>query len=252
MAAEKTIILITGANSGIGFDTSYELAAASPDYHVIMTARTPSKGEQALKEIQARKPKGTLSFVQLDVTNDDSIAAAAKQIESEFGRVDVLVNNAGIIKFGPLTRDLLHTHFDTNVYGPTLLTQALGPLLKKSKDLRIINVSSGLGSVGLRLNPDQEYYHNNLAEIYRMTKAALNMLTANQAYEYREVGGKVWSYCPGFVVTNLSGEEDRQRRKDMGAESSETSAVGIREIVEGKRDGETTKFVARYGKHWEW
>jgi NAD(P)-dependent dehydrogenase (short-subunit alcohol dehydrogenase family) len=252
MAAEKTIILITGANGGIGFDTSYELAATSPNYHVIMTGRTLSKGEQALKEIQARKPQGTLSFIQLDVTDDNSIAAATKQIESEFGRVDVLINNAGILIFGPVNRDLLHAHFNTNLYGPILLTQSLEPLLKKSKDLRIINVSSGLGSITHRLDPSNEYYGSNVAEVYRMTKAALNMLTASQAYDYKDVGGKVWSYCPGFVITNLSGESDRQRRKDMGAESSETSAVGIREIVEGKRDGETDKFVKRYGEHWEW
>jgi NAD(P)-dependent dehydrogenase (short-subunit alcohol dehydrogenase family) len=207
-----------------------------------MTARTPAKGEQALKDNQARSPQGTLSFIQLDVTNDTSISEATKRIESEFGRVDVLINNAGIankVSPGSITRD-------------GLITQALAPLLRKSKDPRVINVSSGLGSIAKRLDPNDEYYSVNANEAYRVTKAALNMVTANQAAEFSDFGAKVFSYCPGFVVTDLTGKEDRQWREDAGADSPETSAQGIVEIVEGKRDGETDKFIQRYGKQMLW
>jgi NAD(P)-dependent dehydrogenase (short-subunit alcohol dehydrogenase family) len=220
-----------------------------------MTARNPAKGEQALKDNQARSPQGTLSFIQLDVTNDTSISEATKRIESEFGRVDVLINNAGIankVSPGSITRDGLKQQFDTNVYGPILLTQALAPLLRKSKDPRVINVSSGLGSIAKRLDLNDEYYSVNANEAYRVTKAALNMVTANQAAEFSDFRAKVFSYCPGFVVTDLTGKEDRQWREDAGADSPETSARGIVEIVEGKRDGETDKFIQRYGKQMLW
>ncbi|KAF2266530.1 short chain dehydrogenase [Lojkania enalia] len=250
MASDKSIILITGASNGIGYDTSYHLAAASPNYHVIMSARTPSKGEAALKEIQARNPQGTLSFLQLDVSSDESIATAAKKIEEDFGRLDVLVNNAGIY-LRDATRDNLRSTFDTNVFGPLLLTHALEHLLKKSKDPRIINVSSGLGSITNRADPEHENYQVPFYP-YRMSKAALNMMSTCQAFEFKEWGAKVWAYCPGYVVTDLTGKEDRENRIARGAESSETSAQGILEIIEGKRDGEVNKFVRRYGLQYPW
>ncbi|GKT61785.1 short-chain dehydrogenase [Colletotrichum tofieldiae] len=249
MAANKQIILVTGANAGIGYDTSYALAAASPDNHVIMGARNQARGEKALKELQARKPQGTLSLVVLDVTSDDSIEAAAAKIEADFGRLDVLVNNAGIGNNNPVTREVLRTSFDTNVFGVLLLSNALTPLLKLSKSPKIINVSSEMGSIAAKLDPTNPWSKVPV-EVYRMTKAALNMLTACQYVDLKEFGVKAWSFCPGYVVTDIGG--DREFRKSQGADSSETSAQGILEIVEGKRDAEVGKFLGRYGKQIPW
>ncbi|KAH7355933.1 short chain dehydrogenase [Pyrenochaeta sp. MPI-SDFR-AT-0127] len=249
MASDKHIILVTGANAGIGYDTSYAIAAASPNNHVIMGARDRAKGEKALKELQGRHPKGTLSLVILDVSKDDSIKAATSKIEEDFGRLDVLVNNAGIVTPDPITRDTLRTAFDTNVFGVLLLTNALTPLLKASKAPKIINVSSELGSIALKLDPNNPFYQMP-GEVYRMAKAALNMLTACQHVALQEVGGTAWAYCPGYVITDLTG--DRENRKNQGAESSETSAHGILEIVEGQRDSEVGKFVTKYGKQFPW
>jgi len=151
----------------------------------------------------------------------------------------------------PATRENLRAVFETNVNGPTLVTQALLPLLKASKSPKIINVSSGLGSIGMRSDPENFMYSVDF-EVYRMSKAALNMLTACHAANFKDFGTKVWSYCPGFVVTNLTGEEDRQNRVDMGAESSETSAQGILEIVRGDRDKEAGTFVTRRGQAYPW
>ncbi|OCK75467.1 NAD(P)-binding protein [Lepidopterella palustris CBS 459.81] len=247
---EKSVILITGANSGVGYDTSYALASASPNNHIIMACRNPTKGQKAISEISARKPAGTLSLLELDVSNDDSIATAAKTIESEFGRLDVLVNNAGIVSRASDPRTELRETFETNTFGPYILTEALVPLLKKSKDPRIINVTSGLGSITLRTDPNS--YSEAKFTVYRMTKAALNMLAVCQHAEFSPWGCKVWTYCPGYVVTNLTGEDDRENRKQRGAESSETSAKGILEIVEGRRDGEVGGFIARNGKSYPW
>ncbi|KAF2182941.1 NAD(P)-binding protein [Zopfia rhizophila CBS 207.26] len=133
---------------------------------------------------------GSLSLLDLDVSRDDSIAAAARKVESDFGRLDVLVNNAGIMKEEPPTRDHFRTVFETNVFGVVVLTNAALPLLEASKSLKVINVTSGLGFITQKADPNQQYH-----------------------------------------------------KKDMGAESAETSAQGILKIVEGKRDAETSKFI---------
>jgi NAD(P)-dependent dehydrogenase (short-subunit alcohol dehydrogenase family) len=243
---------LLGANAGIGYDTSALLASVSLDNHILMGVRSLSKGEKALAEIQAKHPQGSLSLIQLDVTDDDSIAAAAKKIEVDFGVVDVLINNAGISTSGEgITRESLRAVFETNVYGPTLLTQAVVPLLKRSKAPKIINVSSGLGSIAIRSDPKDPFY-GVTAEEYRMSKSALNMLSACQTAQLKEFGAKVWAYCPGYVITNLTGEADRQNRANRGAESSETSAQGILEILEGQRDAEAGGFVTKYGKSYAW
>ncbi|ROT38947.1 short chain dehydrogenase [Sodiomyces alkalinus F11] len=250
--APNRVILVTGANSGIGYDTSYALAAASANNHVIMGCRSLTKGTKALEELQARKPAGTLSLLELDVSTDESIASAVEKITADHGVLDVLVNNAGIIfPRAESRRAALAETMNVNAFGPLLLAEALLPLLKKSEDPRIINVSSGLGSISERLVPDQ-FGSDITAENYRMSKAAMNMATACLYMNNRAWGVKVWSFCPGYVVTNLSGEEDRENRVKQGAESSETSAVGILEIVEGKRDAEVGTFIQRRGGRYDW
>ncbi|PHH84634.1 hypothetical protein CDD83_1625 [Cordyceps sp. RAO-2017] len=250
---DKKIILITGANSGIGYDSSYAVAAASASNHVIMGCRNLDKGAKALEELRARKPAGTLSLLELDVTRDASIAAAAERIEADFGVLDVLVNNAGICLQGAADRrtEMAQT-LDANTIGPLVLAEALLPLLRRSRaGARIVNVSSALGSIGLRSDPDSDFRAYDI-EPYRVSKAGLNMATACLQATCRPWGGRVWSFCPGYVVTNLTGEGDRQRRTESGADSSETSATGILEIIEGKRDHEAGLFLARWGKQHPW
>ncbi len=178
-------------------------------------------------------------------------------IEQEFGRLDVLVNNAGICKETydgqwP-SREYLRAQFETNVFGPTILSAALLPLLRKSKSPRIINVSSSLGSLSLCANTPDRTPDGAIVRVpgYRMTKSALSMLTAYQYQQLKNDGFKVWSYCPGFVITDIG--KDREERKDMpGCDSSETSAQGILEIIEGQRDNEVGQFLQRYGKRYNW
>ncbi|KYK61470.1 hypothetical protein DCS_02612 [Drechmeria coniospora] len=250
--AGKKIILITGANSGIGYDATYTIADASPDNHVVMACRSLDKGTKALEELQARKPAGSISLIQLDVTDDNSIKAAAEKLTADFGVLDVLINNAGIYLSNPKDRrsEIFDT-INTNTAGPLILTESLVPLLRKSADARVVNVSSGLGSISLRLDDSTPYYAIP-AEAYRMSKAALNMASACMYANYRPWGAKVWAYCPGYVVTNLTGEGDRERRKEEGAEDSQTSADGLLEIINGKRDGEVGLFLQRRGERFDW
>lgn len=217
-----------------------------------MGCRSLAKGAKALEELQARKPAGSLSLLELDVTNDSTITAAAEKTTADFGVLDALVNNAGVmIRDAKDRRSEMLDTLNTNTVGPFVLTEALLPLLRKSKDPRIINVSSGLGSITDRVDSSHAFY-GFPGEAYRISKAALNMATACMHAAYTPWGAKVWSYCPGYVVTNLTGEEDRQGRRDRGAESSETSAVGILEILDGKRDGEVGSFLQRRGLQFPW
>ena len=189
MATDKTIVVITGTsllqtethkstdkktggNSGIGFCTAQALST-SLKYHVIIGSRTPSKGSQAVKDVLAYSPNASISTIQLDVTDQASIKAAAAHLEKEFGRLDVLINNAGIIDHNPNLLENLRTVFETNTFGPAVVTEAFLPLLEKSKDARLVYVSSGLGSIAMRANPSDRYYKLP-ATMYRMSKSALN------------------------------------------------------------------------------
>ncbi|EAT90437.1 hypothetical protein HBI56_049530 [Parastagonospora nodorum] len=258
-SADKQIILITGATNGIGLDTTVYLARDSPNNHVIMGARSSSKAEARIKEVQGKDIKGTLSYVLLDQNEDASISSAVEQIKKEFGRVDVLVNNAGVClpddkEWAP--RETLRATFETNVFGVMLLTEALIPLLKASKNPKVINVTSGLGSItGLSPDLDSNNILSNFQHVpspgYRMSKAALNMLTAYQYARLKQDGFKIWAYCPGYVATDLT--NDREAREAMQwCESSETSAQGILEIVQGERDGEAGKFITKNGGGYPW
>lgn len=128
-------------------DTAYYLAKTASN-HVIMGVRNLEKGQKALEEVQARNPQGTLSLLSLDVANDESIMEAVKKVEIEFGQLDILINNAGNqVQSKFPSRDELRESFETNVYGPVILTQALTPLITSSQGKKIINVSSELSTL---------------------------------------------------------------------------------------------------------
>ncbi|KAI9651968.1 MAG: hypothetical protein M1831_007471 [Alyxoria varia] len=247
----KQIILITGGNSGVGFDAAAFIAGASPNNHVILCSRSVDKGNQALENLKTRNLKGSLSLLQLDVTSEASISAAAKEADSDFGVVDVLINNAGIAGGASNLAQQMNETFATNVTGQPLVTEAFIELLKKSSTPRLIYVSSGLGSISKRVNPNDVWYQR-AANSYRISKAALNMLAACHHVDFgrRNPGIKVWAFCPGHVATNL-GEGDRESRLKSGLPSSETSAKSLLEIVEGQRDGDAGKFIHGQG-FYEW
>ena len=197
MSDTNPIIVVTGGNRGIGFEICRQLAARGA--RVVLTARKPAAGEAALAKLAAQTHK--VAFHPLDITDGDGIVALRDFLKKTYGRVDVLINNAGIIAKGeaPALKVKLATVRDTletNALGPLRLAQALVPLLKDSASPRIVNMSSGMGALS---DNDGGY------AAYRMSKTALNAVTAILAAELRGTIA-VNSVCPGWVKTDMGGQ----------------------------------------------
>ncbi|CAD0100762.1 unnamed protein product [Aureobasidium mustum] len=247
-ATGKTIVLITGANSGIGFELAAQLLTRS-SYHVIVTSRSHEKGQTAMQSLHSRDLSGSSEYLQLDVTDDATIQAAAQTISKNHGRLDILVNNAAVSAMNPPLREQMRQAFDTNATGPAILTAALLPLLQKSTmSPRVINISSGVGSISRRLDPQNPRYNAKEQHVqYRASKAALNMVTACQFVEYKPLGIKVFAYDPGFTQSNLS----TMNTKGNGARAAAESVAPLIDVLEGKRDDEAGMFLHNTGTY-EW
>ncbi len=220
MANEK-VALITGANKGIGKEIARQLGAQG--LTVLIGARDEGRGAETATELQ--KEGINAHAIQLDVTEQASIEAVARRIESDYGRLDVLVNNAGIaLDGGPANaldvEDLRRT-YETNVFGVFAVTKALLPLLKKSEAGRIVNMSSGLGS--LTQNSDPNWGFAGVKPLaYNSSKAALNMITVIFAAELKDTPVKVNAADPGFTATDLN-----QHRGTRTVEQGATAAVRL-------------------------
>jgi NAD(P)-dependent dehydrogenase (short-subunit alcohol dehydrogenase family) len=201
-----TTTLITGANRGLGFEVARRLAAAG--HQVWIGARDHGRGQQSADALGA-------GFVQLDVTDDASVAAAAETV----GELDVLVNNAGISggRIGPreATADDMRTVYQTNVFGPVRVLHAFIPLLEKSPAPVVVNVSSGVGSLGLASDPEGTWREANYP-VYASSKAALNMLTIRYAAAFPKM--LINSVDPGFTATDFNQHRGTQT-VEQGAEA---------------------------------
>lgn len=210
---DKPVALVTGANKGIGRQIARELAAKG--LAVLVGSRDLAKGEEAASDIA-----GDAVAIQLDVTNEASIAAAAERIQTEFGRLDVLVNNAGIASTAepgtsfeerlkqnvPSTAsmDYIRAIYETNVFGLMAVTKAMLPLLREAPAGRIVNLGSSSGSLTLNANPTFEYRHV-FGAAYSPSKAAVHAVTLAFAIELENTNIKVNAACPGFTATDLNG-----------------------------------------------
>ncbi|SEC27446.1 SDR family oxidoreductase [Terriglobus roseus] len=207
MAEKAKIALVTGANKGIGYEVSRQLAEKG--YTVLLGARDVKLGEAAAAKLQ-----GNVSVIHIDLASPETSTAAARQIEEKYGVLDVLVNNAGMIDWtdGPPSTtkvDAVRKIFDTNFFGTIEVTQAFLPLVKKSSAGRIVNVSSGLGS--LAQNGDTAWPFAEVKALgYCSSKAALNMMTVQLAYELRATPVKVNSADPGYTDTDLNNHGGHQ------------------------------------------
>jgi NAD(P)-dependent dehydrogenase (short-subunit alcohol dehydrogenase family) len=202
------VALISGANKGLGLETGRQLGKLG--YTVLLGSRDALKGEVAARQL--RDDGVDARVVKLDVVKQSDIEAAAAMIEAEFGKLDVLVNNAGVMiekgwtknTTSETTMENLRATFETNLFAVFAVTKAMLPLLKKSEAGRVVNVSSILGSVSLQGTKGSPTYNTKLFA-YNASKAALNVLTISLAHELRGTKVKVNSAHPGWVKTDLGG-----------------------------------------------
>ena len=230
------------ANTGIGFELVRQLLSKTePTWHVLLGSRSLEKGQAAVDRLRSYDLPGTVELVQIDVTEDSTIVRAGKDAESAHGHIDVVVNNAAIAYTGERSRESMHASFDTNVVGPMRVAEVFAPLLQKSTyslGPRIVNVSSRAGSISRRLDKSNMIYDTHLVE-YRTSKAAQNMLSVCQVWEYGKLGIKTFMFCPGFTESDLS----PMAKIENGAKPVAEGARPIVDIIEGKRDGEEGKFL---------
>lgn len=226
-----TITFITGANKGLGRETARRLIEAG--HTVLLGARDRTQGEEAAAALGAR-------YVPIDVTDDTSVTAAAADVAAHEGRIDVLINNAGV--HGPagdpsdLTAADAHAVLDVNLIGVIRTTTAFLPLLRRSDDPAIVNVSSGMGSLAFTHDPSRPESHV-IAPLYTASKAALTMLTTQYAKSLKDI--RINAADPGYTATDLNGHSGPQTVTE-GTDAIVTLAT------EGPGAG-TGRFLSRHG-----
>jgi NAD(P)-dependent dehydrogenase (short-subunit alcohol dehydrogenase family) len=224
---ERKIALITGANKGIGLETARQLA--QQNIVVLVGARDIKKGEAAAKQLRGEELEA--QAIEIDVTKTESIQKAAAQVERKFGRLDILINNAGVMlddpnkKVSELSLDIWRRTFETNLFGLIATTQAFLPLLRKSKAGRVVNLSSILGSITYHATPGSPVYDFKAAA-YDVSKAAVNSYTVHLAYELKDSKIKVNAAHPGWVKTEMGGEGATMEIVDGAKTSVALATIG--------------------------
>ncbi|WP_433430779.1 SDR family oxidoreductase [Nonomuraea sp. CA-141351] len=229
------IALITGANKGIGYEIARLLAGQ--DVTTIVGARDEERGRAAAERLGQ-------PYVRLDVTDEASVTAAAKWIEQEYGKLDILVNNAAIggdiSSITPSTTPAAAVRevYETNVFGVVAVTNAMLPLLRQSEAGRIVNMTSELGSLTMAMDPETPYWQFNVLP-YNSSKTALNMITVSYAKELMDTPIKVNAANPGYCATDLNGHTGF-RTAEQGA------AIAVRLATLGA-DGPTGAYLEDAG-----
>src|SRR5579863_3633334 len=222
----QKIAFITGGNRGLGFQTALDLKDAGTK--VVIGSRDLKQGQQAVAKLRAAGVDADV--LKFDITNAADYQSAYDYFNTKYGHLDILVNNAGVAagKFpgtGPehsaaqVPSDVLRRVFETNFFAVVALTDALLPLLKKSPAGRIVNLSSILGSLNLQADPNSPIYHAK-SFAYDASKTALNAFTIHLAYELRDTNVKVNSAHPGWVKTDMGGDQAPMELSEGGKTSA--------------------------------
>jgi NAD(P)-dependent dehydrogenase (short-subunit alcohol dehydrogenase family) len=238
MATDKKVALISGANRGIGFETARQLG--KKDITVVVGARTLKAAEETASTLKADGVDAVA--VKLDVTNAQDREAAAKTIGERFGKLDILINNAGVgaqdgmfvKKTSETSDEELQNVFGTNVFSVVAMTRAFLPLLKKSPAGRIVNLSSILGSLTLHADPKSPIASIK-AFAYDASKTALNAFTIHLADELKDTNIKVNSAHPGWVKTEMGTDQAPMEIPDGAKTSVELALLGA--------DGPSGRFI---------
>ena len=235
----KRTALITGANRGIGFETARQLAQQG--IRVLVGARTEVNGKEAEAKLKAEGFDA--EFILLDVDDAKTHESAAKHVEENYGKLDILINNAAIgidgnqdgvfVQASQTMPDVFRKTFDTNFFNTIAVTQQFIPLIKKSDAGRIVFLSSGLGSLNLHSDPNSPIY-NFKVPAYDISKTALNGYVVHLAYELKDTPIKVNAAHPGSVATDMN------PNGDISVEEGAKTSVDLATLT---ADGYTGKFI---------
>jgi len=226
--------LITGANKSIGFETARQLLQKG--YYVYLGARDAAKGNDAVAQLK-NEGLGNVELLQIDVSDPSSVAEAGKKITE----LDVLINNAGILggweqSAQTASIDVIKEVFNTNFFGAINVAQTFLEVLKKSVEPRIVNVTSGLGSLTLHSDPNWKYYQVKNAA-YGPSKTALNAYTVVLAYELKDTNFKINAVDPGYTQTDFNHHNGPGKVEDAAAIVVKYATVG--------NNGPTGKFFSQ-------
>ncbi len=229
----KKTALITGANKSIGFETARQLGGLG--YGIWLGSRDAARGDEAARALSAEGID--VKAVSIDVTDEASVKLAAARVEAEDGKLDVLINNAGVpgqmVPPSQQSVNDVRDIYETNVFGPIRVTQALLPLLRNAGSANIVMVSSGLGSLGWLSDPDNQFHGVNFLG-YNSSKTALNGVTVAFAKELAASGIKVNAADPGYTATDFNGHS--------GYRTVEQAARGIVWLATQDNDAATGSF----------
>ncbi|KAL4923963.1 putative short chain dehydrogenase [Aspergillus undulatus] len=264
------IVLITGANTGIGFHIVRALSSSSIPYHILVGARSPAKATDAIKAVQEEFPssESTYAPVIIDIEHDESIQSAFAEISSAHGKLDVLINNAGAQLEPQLTRgeilterELWNKSWNVNTASTQVMTSTFTPLLLKSSNPRLLFITSGTSTL-TGIETQQSLRINHAAppgwpkpasataiRAYRSSKTGLNMLMREWHRILKNDGVKVFGISPGYLATGLGGDEEFNKR--MGAGDPAVAGPFVRSVLEGERDEDVGKVLTRAGVQ-EW
>ncbi|RCI12222.1 hypothetical protein L249_0152 [Ophiocordyceps polyrhachis-furcata BCC 54312] len=269
--ADRKIVLITGANTGLGYQMVRALCGSDKAYEILVGGRSMEKAEKAVEEAVAEFPssKSRVSAIQVDVESDDSIQAAFDKVKSDHGRLDGLVNNAGAtfdqhIQSNDMTmRQAWNQSWNVNTTGSQVMTHVFVPLLLRSTDARLLFVTSGTSTLTgsenreLLMNklspkgwPKTGLVPNQMISSYRSAKAGLNMMMREWHRHLSEDGVKVWAISPGYLATGLGGSVERNRKQ--GAGDPVVAGEFVRDVLEGRRDRDVGMAIARDGRVQAW
>ncbi len=237
MENTQKVALVTGANKGIGFEIAKKLSQAG--CRVLLGARNKELGKQAADKLAASG--GKVEYLHLDLLKPETIEKAASEIDKKHGRLDILVNNAGIVDRGDgspskTSIESVESTLQTNFVGPLRVTQAMLPLLQKSEEGSIVNVSSTLGSLAMNGDINSPYVDAKYLG-YSASKAALNMMTVQLAYELRDTNIKVNSVCPGYCATDIN--------NNQGVDTAEDGAIEPVKMALLDKSGPTGQYSSR-------
>ncbi|KAH8660204.1 hypothetical protein BX600DRAFT_482189 [Xylariales sp. PMI_506] len=269
MSSSKTLVLITGANTGLGFEIAKDLFARPGPYHILIGCRGDlGRANTAIERLKQLSPSSTSTAepLSIDISSDESIAVALKEVQEKFGFVDVLINNAGAdfdtaMNTGRLTkREGWNQSWDINVAGTHLLTEAFAPLLlaSKTRKPRLIFLTSGLSSIAEHSSGASPRYENPPAGwpkssdnpfvylAYRSSKAGLNMVATDWARILHHDGVNVFNISPGFLNTGLGHDRVSGAAKNLGAMGAMDPAIGAAfcaDVIDGHRDDQAWPLV---------